>query len=91
MSDVSSLTELARFVGRSGLEMESANARGVAVNAGSRLMPAARPGKPKVADLLGVVLSLSARTRRMVLPKVEIDLDVFSPGGHRAVRMRLPR
>lgn len=90
MSDVSSLTELARFVGRSGLEMESANARGVAVNPGN-LKTAPRPGKPKVADLLGVVLSLSARTRRMVLPKVEIDLDVFSPGGHRAVRMRLPR
>jgi hypothetical protein len=89
MSDVSSLTELARFVGRSGLEIESANARGVAVNETSRRQ-APKPSRQKVTELLAVVLSLSARTRRLVLPKVEIDLDVFSPGGHRAVRMKLP-
>lgn len=89
MSDVSSLTELARFVGRSGVELESANARGLAVNDISwRASP--KPGKQKVSDLLSIVLSLSARTRRMVLPKVEIDLDVFSPGGHRALRIKLP-
>ena len=40
--------------------------------------------------LLGAVLALSARTRRMVLPKVEIDLDVFAPGGGRAVQVTLP-
>jgi hypothetical protein len=40
-----------------------------------------------VADLLGAVLALSARTRRMVMPKVEVDLDVFAPGGRRAVRI----
>jgi hypothetical protein len=40
--------------------------------------------------LLGVVLALSARTRRLVLPKVGIDLDVFAPGGRRAVRLILP-
>ncbi|MEO6395861.1 MAG: hypothetical protein ABIO40_08120 [Devosia sp.] len=86
MSDVSSLVELARFIGSAGFELEGANARGVAVNG-----PAVtRPSKPKVSDLLSVVLSLSARTRRMVLPKVEIDLDVFAPGGNRAVRIRLP-
>jgi hypothetical protein len=46
--------------------------------------------KPRVSDLLGVVLTLSARTRRMIMPKVEIDLDVFGPGGQRAVRIMLP-
>ena len=33
-----------------------------------------------VGDLLGVVLALSARTRRMVQEPVRIDLDVFAPG-----------
>ncbi len=35
----------------------------------------------KVTDLLAVVMSLSARTRRMVLPKVEIELDAVRPRG----------
>jgi hypothetical protein len=88
MSDVSSLTELARFIGESGLGMESANASGLVVNGvrnGGR-----RQARQRVTDLLSVVLSLSARTRRMVMPKVEIDLDVFAPSGERAVRIKLP-
>jgi hypothetical protein len=40
-----------------------------------------------IGDLLSVVLALSARTRRVVQPRVTIDLDVFAPGGRRAVRM----
>ncbi|UXN72684.1 hypothetical protein N8D56_15780 [Devosia sp. A8/3-2] len=40
-----------------------------------------------VGDLLGVVLALSARTRRMVQEPVNIDIDVFAPGGKRALRM----
>lgn len=85
MSDVSSLTELARFVGRSGAIAET-----VAVNdsAGRRTV---EQGKPRVSDLLAVVLALSARTRRMILPKVEVDLDVFAPNGQRAVRIVLPQ
>jgi hypothetical protein len=45
------------------------------------------PSRQRVSDLLGVVLTLSARTRRMVMPRVEIDLDVFGPKGQRAVRL----
>ncbi|HWA17943.1 MAG TPA: hypothetical protein VG757_03015 [Devosia sp.] len=89
MSDVSSLTELARFVGSSGLDMESANARGIAVN-GSVLPRGKRQGRQRVSELLSVVLTLSARTRRMVMPKVEIELDVFTPAGGRAVLIKLP-
>jgi hypothetical protein len=48
---------------------------------------ALQPKRRSVSDLLGVVLTLSARTRRMMLPQVTIDLDVFSPSGSRAVRM----
>jgi hypothetical protein len=44
-----------------------------------------------VGDLLGVVMALSARTRRMLMPHVEIELDVFDPDGARAVHITLPR
>jgi hypothetical protein len=50
-----------------------------------------RPQRRGVSDLLGAVLALSARTRRLVLPPVAIELDVFSPDGVRAVRVRLPQ
>ena len=85
MSDVSSLTELARFVGRSGIVTEK-----VAVNdsEGRRTLV---QGRQRVSDLLAVVLTLSARTRRMILPRVEVELDVFAPGGQRAVRIALPQ
>jgi hypothetical protein len=89
MSDVSSLTELARFVGSSGLELESANARGAVVNGMTRT-GGKRQGRQRVSELLSVVLTLSARTRRVVMPKVEIDLDVFTPTGGRAVLIKLP-
>jgi hypothetical protein len=87
MSDTSSLSELARFIGQSGLNADDPGQRQRTVNAiAANLMPKRR----SVSDLLGAVLALSARTRRMVLPKVEIDLDVFAPGGIRAVMVKLP-
>jgi hypothetical protein len=89
MSDTSSLTELARFVGQSGLINEDAGASRRAVNDITRQY-SRRPGRQKVSDLLGVVLMLSARTRRMISPRVDIELDVFGPGGERAVRLALP-
>ncbi|RYE07305.1 MAG: hypothetical protein EOP22_18365 [Hyphomicrobiales bacterium] len=89
MSETSSLTELARFVGQSRLISSSAAANRRAVNDIVDRM-SHRPPRQRVSDLLGVVLTLSARTRRMIMPKVEIELDVFAPGGTRAVRLRLP-
>ena len=87
MSDTSSLSELARFIGQSDLNAADAGVRQRTVNAiAANLMPKRR----SVSDLLGAVLALSARTRRMVLPKVEIDLDVFAPGGTRAVQVTFP-
>jgi hypothetical protein len=86
MSDRSSLTELARFVGKSALASEDPLVRRRALASLTKnLQP--RPSRRGVADLLGAVLALSARTRRMVMPKVEVDLDVFAPGGRRAVRI----
>ena len=82
MSENTALTELANFVGRSPLASEDMAVRNRAL-AGmtGRMMPKKRG----VGDLLGVVLALSARTRRMVQEPVRIDLDVFAPGGSRAV------
>jgi hypothetical protein len=89
MSDTSSLSELARFVGQSGVIASDVGANRRAVNEIVTHL-SRKPQKQRVSDLLSVVLTLSARTRRMVMPKVAVDLDVFAPGGTRAVRIMLP-
>lgn len=84
MSERSALSDLAQFVGRSALASENMAVRNRAL-AGmtGRMLPKRR----SVGDLLGVVLALSARTRRMVQEPVSIDLEVFAPGGRRAIRL----
>jgi hypothetical protein len=84
MSERTALTELANFIGRSPLASEDMAVRNRALaGVTARLLPKKR----SVGDLLGVVLALSARTRRMVQEPVRIDIDVFAPGGSRALRM----
>jgi hypothetical protein len=86
VSDKSTLSELARFIGQSKLLADDVAVRRRAINEiTARLEP--RPAHRRVADLLGVVLTLSARTRRMVLPRVTVELDVFAPDGARAARI----
>jgi hypothetical protein len=90
MSETQSLSDLANFAGQSALTAEAPKDRQHRANA----LAAGFKNRPQprgVADLLGVVLTLSARTRRLALPKVGIDLDVFTPDGDRAVRLFLPR
>jgi hypothetical protein len=84
MSENTALTELANFVGRSPLASEDMVVRNRALAGITQRM---LPKKRGVGDLLGVVLALSARTRRMVQEPVRIDLDVFAPGGSRAVEL----
>lgn len=85
----STLSELARFIGGSALNSEDLVVRRRAIDSlTAGLKP--RPSQRRVSDLLGVVLTLSARTRRMALPAVTIDLDVFGPNGQRAVRIQQP-
>ena len=85
MSERTALTELASFIGRSALaNPDMATRNRVLAGMGDRMMK-----KRSVGDLLGVVLTLSARTRRMVQPPVSIDIDVFAPSGKRALRMSL--
>jgi hypothetical protein len=86
MSDLSALDELAAFGGKSVLNSADPQRRRRAL-AGLSVQLGARPQKRSVGELLAIVLTLSARTRRMALPAVEIDLDVFTPEGHRAVRL----
>ena len=84
MSERTALVELANFVGRSSLLSEDMAVRNrVLAGMTARMLPRKR----SVGDLLGVVLVLSARTRRMVQEPVSIDIDVFAPGGGRALRM----
>ncbi|KFC62891.1 hypothetical protein N8A98_18625 [Devosia neptuniae] len=84
MSERTALAELASFIGRSALTSDDMAARNrVLAGMTGRMLPRRRG----VGDLLGVVLALSARTRRMVQEPVHIDIDVFAPGGKRALRM----
>ncbi|WP_127752948.1 MULTISPECIES: hypothetical protein [unclassified Devosia] len=84
MSERTALLDLASFIGRSSLVSDDMTARNrVLAGVGKRMQ--SRHGRRSVGELLGVVLALSARTRRMVQEPVRIDLDVFAPGGKRAV------
>jgi hypothetical protein len=87
MSDTSTLSELARFIGKSKLASDSAAIQHQAVAGIARSFVPRTSRGGRVADLLGVVMALSARARRTVQPRVDIDLDVFSPHGRRAVRV----
>lgn len=88
MSNKSALSELAAFVAKSPLAADDDATRQAAVRAlGNNLM--AKPMHKKVNDLLAAVIVLSARSRRMVQPGVNIDIDVFSPKSDRAVKLNM--
>lgn len=85
MSDRNALLELAHFIGRSPLASPDMRVRNRALaGVTERMLPRQRRS---VGDLLAVVMTLSARTRRMVQEPVTVDIDVFAPGGKRALRM----
>ncbi|UYO00416.1 MAG: hypothetical protein KIT02_04135 [Devosia sp.] len=87
MSERSALVELANFIGRSPLASPDMTARNKALRGMTeRMLPRQRRS---VGDLLSVVMTLSARTRRMAQEPAHVEIDVFSPGGKRAIRMTL--
>ena len=90
MSNTDALGELAALVGRPVLASEFEAARRRVIN-GSEIGLETRPLRRRASDLIGAVLALSARTRRVVQPRVEIDLDVFTPHGQRAVIVQYNR
>lgn len=90
MSDRSALTDLAAFTAKSPLASEDAAIRRAAVNSLKESFTY-RPMHRRVTDLLGAVLVLSARTRRVVQPRTHVEIDVFSPANGRAVFLSLGR
>ena len=87
MSERSALVELANFIGRSPLASPDMKVRNRALSGMTeRMLPRQ---KRSVGDLLGVVMALSARTRRMAHDPARDEIDVFSPDGLRALRMTL--
>lgn len=90
MSNKSALTDLAEFVAKSPLASEDASVRRAVINSLKESIEY-RPMHRRVSDLLGVVMALSARTRRIVQPRVHVDIDVFSPKNGRAVVISLAK
>jgi len=88
MSTTDALEELATLAGQSSMSAAFDAARRRVVNS-SVINLEMRPLHRRASDLLGAVLALSARTRRVVQPRVEIDLDVYTPFGKRAVSLQL--
>lgn len=87
MSERSALVELASFIGRSPLASPDPSMRNKALSGMTeRMLPRQRRS---VGDLLAVVMTLSARTRRMAQEPAQVEIDVFAPGGKRAVRLTL--
>ncbi|MBE7731525.1 hypothetical protein [Devosia faecipullorum] len=87
MSERSALVELAGFIGRSPLASPDPTVRNKALSGMTeRMLPRQRRS---VGDLLAVVMTLSARTRRMAQEPTQVEIDVFAPGGKRAVRLTL--
>ena len=81
-----SLRELASFVGKTAMPRKHRSKFWNAYKAATgNNMPQTRPRR--AADLLGTVLAISARTRRLVAPRTKIELDVFTPAGNRAVQL----
>ena len=54
------------------------------VRGGDSLATGAR-SKPK--DLVGLLLGYGARTRRSAMPRVGVNLEVFTPSGNHAVKI----
>lgn len=90
MSDIQALSQLAKFRASSPLAHEDAAIADEALRQLVRSLEPHKPVRRRVSDLLSIVLALSARTRRMVLPRVTVDVDVFAPDGSRAVKLFFP-
>lgn len=90
MSEINALHQLAHFQPSSRLASDDPAVCDEALRKLIRSLEPSKPVRHRVADLLSTVLALSARTRRMVMPRVNVDVDVFAPNGTRAVRIFFP-
>lgn len=81
-----SLSELANFVGKTAMPHKHRSKFWNAYK--SATQSNGMHNQPRRAsDLLGTVLAISARTRRLIAPKTKVELDVFTPSGNRAVHL----
>jgi len=91
MSPTSTLSDLANFVAQNERKLQNNKSPDKTAfwHAYRQVSEAAhkRPPASRVTDLLGMVMTLSSRTRRVVAPRVAVELDVFAPNGNRAVRL----
>ncbi len=86
MSENKALSDLINFVAKSPLVSRNEIERRSALNSITQnLTP--QPIHKKVTKLMDAVIVLSARTKRIDLPKVKIDIDVFTPSSERAVKI----
>lgn len=84
MTKLSELKKLKEFAGQAG---QRAEARDAFWDAYGMVSNQTRHRGKRVTDLVGTVMALSARTRRVVRPRVSVELDVFTPSGKRAMRV----
>ncbi len=82
------IAELAAFVGKSATPRKNRSSFWQAYRKASEA-DLRRSEPASVSDLLGKVMAISARTRRIVAPRVIVELDVFMPNGNRAVSLHL--
>ena len=82
MSTSSTLSELAKLVALTSRSekkaMRAARGLGQAMT---------EPGSRRMGEMVGTVLALASRTRRLAASPAKIELDVFGPTGRRAVRL----
>ncbi len=87
-TNVTPLTKLAKFVGKSPLSSDDEKTRRAALDS---LRASLEPNisRKKISELIDIVMIRSARARRKGCARVNIDLDVFSPDNKRAVKLML--
>ncbi len=88
MSDTKPIADLAEFAAKSPLASQNQAIRERALKS-LQTYHHPQPVRRKVSDLLSAVMVLSARTRRMMQPPVNIDIDVFAPTNRRSVTMTI--
>lgn len=86
MSKTKTLSDLASFVGRSAIPRKNRSEFWNAYNTAT-FKEQHHTEAASASDLLAMVMTISARTRRIVAPRTLIELDVFAPNGARAVQL----
>ncbi len=90
MSENKALSELVNFIAKSPLASENDIERRSALSSISKNISPI-PIQKKVTKLFDAIIILSARSKRIMMPKVQIDIDVFTPNSKRAVKILMAK